>query len=358
MALTIAGILGIENSETTFVNTVGQVAVYDAVTEYASRLSEDLLRISNLFVQGVTENHKWRYYLPGDGELLTQGGMARAAERKIGGSYDVALPIFQWGDALGNSFIDVAYMSIADIDRQVAAIRDRARRTMRRQILSALLDNVTYTFDDKKQGTLTIKPLANNDTDLYPPVVGSDVSATANHYAETGYAVAAISDANNPVKTVSDALYGRYEGQTVDMLAFVAANVAPYVEGLTEFEPITDPRIQKGANADNLINIPASIPGKVLGRINETWVVRWSDLPSNYVVGINPNGEKPLQMRVDPAYTNLPRNLTLIKQSDEFPLEKSEWMWRFGMGVTNRLNGYVLEVANGGGYTVPTGFSH
>jgi hypothetical protein len=81
-------------------------------------------------------------------------------------------------------------------------------------------------------------------------------------------------------------------------------------------------------------------------------------MPSSYAIGIDLTAEKPLQKRVDPAYTNLPRGLTLVSESSgNYPLAKSDWQWRFGLGVVNRLNGYVLECGTGGTYTVPTGYS-
>jgi hypothetical protein len=99
------------------------------------------------------------------------------------------------------------------------------------------------------------------------------------------------------------------------------------------------------------------MPGKLIGRAHNTWIVEWPDVPSNYSLSLAPSYEKPLQRRIDPPATGLPGELTLIKQSDLFPLEKSEWMWRFGMGVVNRLNGFVLKCGTDGSYSVPAGFA-
>jgi hypothetical protein len=350
---TIAGILGIEDADSTLVNEVGQETVFQAVTEYTSRLNEALNRITGLFVERTTTSWKWTYKLPGNRELQTQGGMARAAEQKFKASYDVALPIFQFGDALGGTFIDMAYMSIADVDRNVLEIRNASRRTLRKEILKALFNNTSLSYDDLKNGTLTVQPLANGDGTYYPPLPGTDDLAEATHYAETGYAYTAISDTNNPIATHKATLLGRYPDE-VDGIVFIASNMSPYVQGLTNFMEVGDPRIVKGGLADRLTNLPGGVPGKVIGRCDDMWVSEWADVPSNYSVSIAPSYEKPLQRRVDPPATGLPSELTLIKQSDLFPLEKSEWMWRFGMGVVNRLNGFVLECGTGGTYTVPT----
>jgi hypothetical protein len=351
---TIAGILDIEDSDATLVNEVGQQVVYDAVVEYTNRLNANISRITGLFVERTTTNWKWTYKLPGNRELQTQGGMARAAEQKFKASYDVALPIFQFGDALGGSFIDMAYMTIADVDRQMIEIRNASRHTLRKEILKALFNNTSLSYDDLVHGTLTVQSLANGDGTYYPPVPGSDDLAEATHYAETGYAVSAISDINNPIKNShKNVLLGRYPDE-VDAIVFIPSNMQNYIEALTDFMEVGDPRIVKGGLADRLTGLPGGVPGKVIGRCNDMWVSVWADLPSNYSVSIAPSVEKPLQQRVDPPATGLPSELTLIKNSDLFPLQKSEWMWRFGMGVVNRLNGYVLECAAGGSYTVPT----
>ncbi len=356
MPITIAGILGIEDSEETFVNTVGQQAVFDAVNEYAARLSESLNRVTGLFVERTTEDYKWRYYLPGDRELQTQGGMGRSAEQKGGKYYDVALPIFQFGDALGGSYVETAYMTIADVEKQMVEMRNATRRTLRRQILTSIFNNEPLTFDDIKRGQLTVLSLANQDGTLYPPLPGYDDLAQAQHYLETGYLVSAIDDTHNVIKVHADVLLARYPDE-YDGIVFIGTDQVEYVKGLTGFMEVGDPRIIKGGLADRLTNLPGAVPGKIIGRCEEMWVAVWPDIPPTYSVSIAPSAEKPLQKRIDPAGTNLPSELTLVKQSDLYPLEKSDWMWRFGMGVVNRLNGVVVKCAASGAYSVPAKYA-
>ncbi len=356
---TISGILGIEDSERTYVEGVGQRQVFEATQEYVAMVNTDLAEVSNLFIDRVTEDHKFRAYLPGDGELQEVSELGRPGERKVAGSWDVALPIRSFGDALGTSRIDLAYMTVADYQRAVEAVALRAQNTLRKEILKAIFDNVAYNFEDKLRGTLSIKPLANNDGTLYPPVAGGTTAAQANHYAEAGYLVSAISDTNNPIKTISNALRSRYGADPNRVrVILIGEDSQTKVEALTDFEEIGDPYIQRGVTANQVLGLPANVPGQIIGRCNQAFVSVWPWMPSTYMIGIDAGAPKPLQMRVDPGYTNLPRGLTLVTESDEFPLAKSDWQWRFGLGAVNRLNGYVLEVANGGGYTIPTGYSH
>lgn len=349
---TIAGILGIEDSEI-LLNEVGQDAVYEAISEYTTRLNESLRRITGLFVQAVTTKHSWRYHLPGNRELQMQGGMGRPGEQKFKASYDVALPIFQFGDALGGNFVDMAYMTLADVDRQIADIRDASRRLLRKEILKVVYNNTDLTYEDIVHGTLTVKSLANGDATYYPPLPGYDALATADHFSKSGYAVSSISNTNDPIKWHADKLHARFPDE-VDGLVFISSNMTPYVKALDAFLETEDPRVSAGGLADRLTNLPGGIPGRIIGRMHEVWVVEWADVPSNYSHSLAPSYEKPIQQRVDLTGTGLPSELTLVKVSDLHPLEKSEWMWRFGMGITNRLNGFVYECGTGGTYTVPT----
>ena len=359
---TIAGILGIENgdSERTFVEGVGQTQVFQATQDYVAMVNEDLARVTSLFIEKTTEDHKFRYYLPADGELQRVSTMGRPAERKVTGSWDVALPLEGFGDALGTNRIDLAYMTIADYQRHVEGIALRAQNTLRKEILRTLLDNVNYTFSDELRGDLAIKALANTDGVLYPPITGGSTAAEATHYVESNYATTAISDTNNPIKTISRALRARFNanGDRRRRVILVASGAQDYIEALTDFDPVNDSNIARGANSDTVLNLPAAIPGEIIGYCNEAYVSVWDWMPANYAIGIDLFAEKPLQMRVDPGYTNLPRGWSLVTESDAFPLTKSDWQWRFGLGVVNRLNGYVMEFGVGGSYTVPTGYSH
>jgi hypothetical protein len=358
---TLAGILGIQDSERTYVETVGQVPVFAAIQEYVAMVNEDLARVTSLFIERTTEDHKFRYYLPADGELQRKSALGRPGESKVGGSWDVALPLEGFGDALGTSQRDLAYMTIADYQRALDGITLRAGNTMRKEILRTLLDNVNYTFPDERKGDLGVKALANQDGTLFPALAGGTTAAQANHYAESGYVVSSIDDTHNPIKTVSRALRSRFgaNGNKRRRVVLIAENMQDYVEALTDFEEVNDANLQKGANSDQVLNIPVSIPGEIIGYCNEAYVSVWPWMPSNYSIGIDLQAPKPLQMRVDPAYTNLPRGLVLTTTDEHnYPLTKSEWEWWFGLAVVNRLNGYILEVANGGTYTVPSGYSH
>lgn len=357
---TIPGILGIDDSERTFVEGVGQQAVWDATQQYVGMVNEDLARVTSLFIEKTTEDHSFRYYLPADGELQRVSKRGQPAERVVGGSWDVALPLEGFGDAVAWGRRDLAYMTLNDFQRAVDGVVLRSKNTLRKEIMRALLDNVNYTFPDELRGNLAVKALANTDGTLFPAVAGGSTAAEATHYVESGYATASITDTNNPIKTISRALRSRFaaNGDKRRRVILIASGAQDYVEALADFDPVDDANVQRSINSDRVLNEPLSIPGEVIGYCNEAYVAVWEWMPANYMLGIDLFAEKPLQMRVDPAYTNLPRGLALTSESDVAPITKSNWEWWMGLGVVNRLNGYVMELGTGGTYSVPSGYSH
>lgn len=360
MPQTIPGILGIADSERTYIEGVGQRSVWEATQEYIAMVNEDLARVTGLFIEKTTEDHKFRYYLPADGELQRISKRSQPGERTVTGHWDVALPLEGFGDAVAWGRRDLAYMTLRDYQRAVDGVVLRAQNTLRKEILRALLDNVGYTFNDELRGALSCVPLANGDSVVYPPKAGETTGATATHYAESGYAASSISDTNNPIKTISRALRARFtaNGDRRRRVVLIPSGTQDKVEALADFEPVDDANIQKGLNSDTVLNLPVSIPGEVIGYCNEAYVAVWEWMPANYMLGIDLQAEKPLQMRVDPAYTSLPRGLALTSESEVAPITKSNWQWWMGLGVVNRLNGYVMELGTGGTYTVPTGYGH
>ena len=356
----IYGVLNIGDTERVFLNTLGQGVVYDAVNEYMRLHNAELAQTLGVFVGETTTDFKRRYFLPGGGELQDMGFAPQAAPAavKSTGSWDVAFPLSDWGAALAGSRIVYAYATVQDLAREVEGVRARDVNTVRRQILNAFLGSTQTSFVDPINGTLSIEPLANGDSVVYPPVIGATAEATENHYLESGYTVANISDTNDPAATVVAELEEHFGAPTggSNIAMFVSADVGVKLEPLTDFVPITRWNIQPGANTATAVGLPAGIPGRILGTLSGAWIVEWRYLPATYTIAIDLDAPAPLWMRVDPAYTGLGTGLQLVATSDKYPFTESFYSHRFGVAAANRLNGVVMEVAADGSYTVPTGY--
>jgi hypothetical protein len=356
----IFSILGIPDSDRSYLNTIGQSVVYEAVQENLRQISDDLNSALSVFVDETTSDHARRYKLPGSGYMQRRDRASAPGAVKAYGKWDVAFPLEDFGDQIAIDDVSLAYMNMQELNRHLDSIEVRNRNTMRREILVALMNNTNLSFVDEslETPTLTVVPLANGDSVVYPPVLGSDSEATDDHYKETNYVVGSISDTNDPCEDAVSELEEHFGSQTggSEIVMFAGKTLADKIRNtLTDFEDIDDRHIQQGANANLVVGLPANLPGKLIGRHNAgIWVCEWRYMPDNYSLSVHMGAPKPLIMRVDPADTGLGVGLQLIAKNDKFPMEGSFYRNRYGFGVGNRLNGVVHEYATGGSYTIPT----
>jgi len=358
----IFGILGLNDTDRVFVSTLGQRVVYDAVQQTLALHNAEVQAAMGVFVEQSTDIYKERYKLPGGGRLDRLGfaPQGQAAAGKTTGQWDVAYPLEEFGRQLGGDRVSLAYMSIQDLDRHLNTVFTQDINTVRFELLKALLNSSQDTFTDPLWGSLSIEPLANGDSVTYPPVLGSEDEATDNHYLESGYAAASISDSNDPIVTAVDELeehFGAVSGGS-NILVFINNAQRAKVAALTDFVETPDRFVAPGDDTATPFGLPAGIPGRILGRHNHgAWISEWRWIPANYMVAIHLEAAKPLKMRIDPADTGLGSGLQLVSESDTHPLSSSHYSHRFGFGCANRLNGVVMELGTGGSYTTPTAYS-
>lgn len=353
------GALNINDTDRVFVSTLGQQVVYDAINQVLDQHNRDLAAAMSVFVERETEDYKLRYKLPGGGRLqrLT-GNASEAGAVKATGSWDVAFPLEGFGAQIAAGRVDYAYMSVADLNRHLSTVTAQDINTVRFEMLKALLNATAATFVDPLWGSLTVQRLANGDSVVYPPVLGSETEATDTHYLESGYAAASISDTNNPLVTIRDEIeehFGTATGGN-NLVVFINNAQTAKIKALANFDEVPDRFVRSGANVDIPVNLP-SVPGQVLGRCDGSWVVEWRWMPANYMLGIHLDAPKPLMVRVDPSDTGLARGLSLVAEDATYPLQRSHYEHRFGFGVGNRLNGVVMELGTGGSYTTPTAYA-
>lgn len=356
----IFGALGINDTERVMLNTLGQSVVYEAIQTVLNQYNAELASAMSIFIERSTSDYKIRYKLPGGGRLQRLGGQAQAGAVKAYGGWDVALPLEGFGAQLAGNRIDMAYMTVQDLDRHLNTIFIQDRNTVRYEILKALLNNVQRTFVDPLYGSLSVEPLANGDSVVFPPVLGSESEATDNHYLESGYAASAISDTNDPYATIVAELeehFGVVTGGS-NIATFINNAQVAKTLALTKFDSVVDRFIRPGANANLPQDLPASMPGRVLGRHSDgTWVVEWRSVPSAYMIAVHLEAPAPLLERVDPADTGLGSGLQLVAEDGDYPISSSHYEHRFGLGAGNRLNGVVMELGSGGTYDIPSGYS-
>lgn len=358
------GAIGLSESDRLFNGTLQQGVIYDATQQLIDIYNQDVAAATAIFVNGRTDRAKERYRLPAGGQMQLRGRSSNPGGVKASGSWDVGYPLFDFGDQLVADDVTLAYMSAAEYSLHLQGIFNRATNTYRFQLLKALLNNSSYTFSDEVLGDITVQPLANNDSTLYPPTLGGSADATASMYAGSNYATSSISDTNNPVKTIVDALQARFGTPTGGSNIAIFYNSAEHAKlsALTAFVPVQYQYTTPGANTAT-VQIPG-IPDillrgswEVTGNCSGAVMCKWAFIPSGYIVGVHLDAPPPLIERVDPADTGLGAGLQLVARDMDCPFDSAFWRYRFGLGCQNRLNGYALQLVASTSYTTPTAYA-
>lgn len=360
---TIFGLAQLSASDYQFMRKVDQQLIYNAVNQYVQITNQYRATAYSLFVEGRTEKFQERIQLGMTGQMqrVRSSGAKPDAVRRSG-SWDVGYPLESFEDAVNTTDIDLAYMTPTEFQAHIDGVINRANETYRFEILKRLFKNTSDTFTDPRLGSVTVQPLANSDSTVYWPVAGSNTDATVNYYAGTSYAASAISDTNNPIATATDALtlrWGRMTGE-IPIVTLINSAQAAKVRALSNFYPFVPTAITAGGNTD-IVNLPSQLANaaglQVIGYTDSSWVAIWDWIPANYMLSVHLTAEKPLKERIDPAETGLGSGLQLVAKESDFPILYNIWRLRFGIGASNRLNGYVQYVAGTASYTIPTAYS-
>jgi hypothetical protein len=356
---TIFGLAQLSASDYQFMRQADNRLIYDAVNVYLQQAMQEMRDSAALFVNGTTTKAKERYQLPMTGRMQERSGQTKSEAVRRSGSWDVAYPLKEFGDTITATDVDFAYMTPMEFQAHIDGVILRSANTYRFEILRRIFKDTTDTFTDPRLGSLTIQPLANGTAgELYPPVIGSESEATQDHYLESGYASSAISDTNNPVKTMTEKLMKRFGRRTGGIPIITLINIAQRdkIESLSGFRPYVPAPIMPGADTDIVSAVPNGV-GETIGYTNSSWISVWDWMPEDYMVSVYLDADKPLLERIDLPETGLGSGLQLVSQSTVYPLMYNEWRWRFGIGTGNRLNGVVMELGSGGTYSIPSDYA-
>ena len=234
---------GFQNLKDVFaerIEDIGVGVVNTAIDETITEHNRALNSLMSLFVDG-TQQYKLRYKTPGAASLQPLDENGRARPVKAVGYYDIAFPLQMGGIAWGQTYYASKKMRVEDANNTMATMVTADKRWMRDRILAALFTNVNYTFADPEHGNLTIKPLANGDTDTYLIQAGTDAGAIDTHYlAQAG----AILDVSDPFPAIFSELTEHPENSG-DVVVFVPTANKAATEALSGFFPISDPNLPR-----------------------------------------------------------------------------------------------------------------
>lgn len=345
-----AGILRTEDLNRSLTEIDPQI-IETAINDVLAAHVEERNAATALFVAAETTDPTMVIREAGLDEGQEIGEDGRPLETHVGGSYSVGFPLKRIGWAVGWNDETAAYMTAADLDREVKAkLAGNARRHWREILRAVIGDNANYTYVDRFKGNVTVRRLANTDGTLY-----GDTPAEDNHYYGTNYANTALSATNNPFATLATEIREHFD-TTDRIVAFTNPALVPEIQAdLTTF-------VDRGvdgivpANSTAVANEPGAltVPGDFIGidSASGVYVYSWNRMPADYIYAQAIDRPAPLYRRV-PEPTQL-RGFNTVAEEAHFPFYKRTWRELFGYGVANRLVGAAVYVTASTSWTDPS----
>lgn len=344
---------GFENLTDRFLERVSDSmipVVNDAIDATMAEHNRQMDAFTALFVDRTTDYTR-RYRTPTANRLQPLDENGRARPIRTAGYYDIAFPLQEGGTAWGQTYQASLKNTIQDVNNRLASILFGDLMWMRDHIFAALFKNASWTFTDEEHGALTVKGLANSDTDTYMIQTGAQSGTTDTHYlAQAG----AIADLTDPFPAMYTELTEHPEngGQVI---AFIPSSNKAAVQGLTSYYPLSTGFIDPGPNAARLAEaLGVAVPGVAFGAHDAgIHLVEWSILPANYIIAVTTQGDRPLAMRED-TVSQL-QGFNRVAERNDYPYFETQYLRKAGFGAQNRV-GAVVQRVGSGSYAIPTGF--
>lgn len=281
---------------------------------------------------------------------LDEFGRARPIRRA--GKYEIAFPLLQAGGAIAETYIASLKMTVGEVNDVMAEMQQADSRWLRDHILAALYANTSWTFTDVEHGSLTIKGLANGDTDTYLIRTGQDQSTTDQHYLAQAGAVSAT----DPFPAIYTEINEHPENAGGQVVALIPTSVKSDTEALASFYPIGDSNLRLGSGQTEFTgSLSVPTPGTVLGYHDAgVHIVEWPNLPADYIIAVATAGERPLKMREEPEPEL--QGFAQVATRENHPWYESQFLRIAGFGANNRVGAVVQRVGNGT-YAVPTDYT-
>lgn len=354
------GLIGAAEAQSERVTSIGVDEVWSDVQLATEIYNEQMDMLLDTVVEKVMV-HQRNFKLTSSSTLQPLDDWGNPQPTHEDGQYSVAFPIQGAGDAWGNNRVSRALMTVQQVSRQVNKTFRADVDWMRRHILAAWFTNTTWTYVDDEHGSLTIQPLANNDSVTYLRRDGT--SSADNHFL--GQANTIGNGADNPFPTIYREL-DEHPSNSGPYVAFVPTNLVDEIEALDDLITPDDPsliisenntrlRIQVNPDISEYEQGPVLFGQRYLGRCNGVHIVEWSVLPDNYIVAIATGAEdKPFGMReYDAAELEglFPEFNDRDGNSYEF-----RWLRYCGFGALNRIAALAMEIGDAS-YDIPSGYT-
>lgn len=324
-------------------------AIDDTLTEHNRQLEA----MFGLFADRTTD-FKRRYKTPTLNRLQPIDEIGRARPIRTAGQYDIAFPMQSAGTAWGETYQASLHRTIAETNNTMSTLLLGDILWLRDHMFAALYTNTSWTYNDENDdvGSLTIKPLANGDSDVYAIQTGTMQGTTDTHYQAQADAIA---DDDDPFPSIASEL-SEHPENSGELISLIPTGLVAAVKGLTAYIPANDQNIRYGADVTTLTgSLNVTVPGKVFGYHDSgVWLVEWPSMVANYIISVASGGPRPLAMRED----TIPelRGFNRVASRDDYPYYESQYLRKAGFGGQNRVGAVVTRVGSGS-YAIPTGYT-
>ncbi len=340
------------NQRVTEVNTE---LITTAVEMSAAAYTQDMSALLATLTQPLIGPAKKRVRVGSNGELQPVSQDGTPLPERGGASYEIAVPFWRGATAIAGNQEVWAKMTVRELNEKMLGVQKSDAAWMIRRMLASMFTHTTWTYqdDDDDIGTLSIKGLANGDTDAYPDLNG--VFATDNHYLAQANA---ISNSDNPLP----AMLAELEEHPMNMGPYVlyvspteAATIASGLSGFNQ-NPTSTPFVQYGSNVNLADGVDDYIGfgNEVIGECDNWIVVKSRRMVTGYMIGVALGGTAPIFIREEPEATL--QGLRMKPSAKNSNLSGFDFYRKAGFAPYNRVGAVVQRVGNGT-YAIPTGYN-
>ena len=347
-----------------------------AIQAYVARENEFLSQITEVLCDTGTDPQTGFYNgITGSFQKLSTEGDVEAT--RGGQRWYTQYPIYAWGTKQVYTYTWLKRATFIELTAAILEATLADVHTTIVQMLTALLNNVNYTFDETKWPGMKAEYPGSNVVQLTVTPLANADGSIGSVYARGKEVQLANTNAYLTYSTLSAAAFAQNRAflsnvaNDADIVHVVSKATADSIQGTftagTDFiapvellqTTISQDLFGKYAAASQygLYDPGIRTRGRI-GGLGNGELVEWPHFPDNYIFSYDRKKERPLRRRV----SDLPdeQGLVLAMPDDttmpdiqKNPLVGRSWRRLQGFGGRNRMNGVVTQIT-GGSYTVPT----
>lgn len=316
-------------------------------------------RVTSL-IEGV------RYPIEQDFEEASEFGVPKGI--RLGPSIRHGYP-FKWYDlAIRYTWQYLTEVTAAELRALNNTAMEADNRLMFSRVMRRLFSNVTATADIDGDA-VNVYGFYNGDTQVPPKWKTTTFAANHNHYLESGGTTVDSGDLDTLIGHITHHGYTQLGGYTIVVL--VNEQEADVIRTFNvadgdkfTFIPSNAPLGGRILDANGgIVGAPsmATFPGLVtIGSYGSAVIVQEEYVPAGYMVCFATGGQdnlgNPIGIR-EHEQASL-QGLKLVKgPQPNYPLIDSYYIHGLGCGVRHRGAGAVMEIGNGGTYTIPAAYA-